>query len=189
MGAKDYHKPYQFLSNYPTETAVILDAIAEVSLDYLKMQIEAGADYVQVFDTFAGELSEDEFRIWSMPYLNKIFDGLKEHGNGFSGLFIRNSNHLLKAAAELNLDCFSVDWKTSIKDAAALLHPKCVQGNLNPYLMPGPQDRVLEQTHQILSSMNGTPGYIFNLGHGILPNASMDNVAAVVKAVHSFQRK
>ena len=189
MGAKDYHKPYQFLSNYPSETAVILDAIAEVSLDYLKLQIQAGADFVQVFDTFAGELSEQEFRIWSMPYLQKIFDGLKDHGKGYSGLFIRNSNHLLKAIAEINLDCFSVDWKTSLTEAAQLLKPKCVQGNLNPYLMPGPRERVLEQTHTILTDMNSVPGYIFNLGHGILPNTAIENVTAVVEAVHSFRRK
>jgi len=186
-GAKDYAKAYRFMSNYPSETARILNVIADVSIDYLRMQIRAGADYVQVFDTFAGELSTYEFERWSRPYLQKIFDGL-DRTDVPRGLYIRNSNHLLEEISRMSFESFCLDWKTSPVEAHEILKPKSLQGNLNPYMLLGPKEEVVEQTKRILRDMSDTPGYIFNLGHGIPPEASPENVRAVVETVHAFER-
>lgn len=186
-GARGFHRPYGYLATYPEETKTILRALAEITLDYLKMQVQAGAIYVQLFDTFAGELSEEEFEIWAKPYLKYIVDGLNDAGI-YSGLFIRNSNHLLKSVAGLNTTCFSVDWKTDISSAAKLLKPKTLQGNLNPNLLLGPGDAVVKKTFEILESMKDYPGYIFNLGHGILPDTPPENVKALVETVHAYER-
>jgi uroporphyrinogen decarboxylase len=186
-GARGFHKPYGFLATYPEETKEILQVLSEITIDYLKMQVRAGAVYVQLFDTFAGELSEEEFEIWARPYLKYIVDGLNQD-NIRSGLFIRNSNHLLKSIADLDTTCFSVDWKTDITQAARLLKPKTLQGNLNPNLLLGPRDDVVVKTMEILESMKDYPGYIFNLGHGVLPDTPPDNVKALVETVHAFER-
>ncbi len=187
-GAKDYSKAYRFMSNYPGQTARILQTITDISIDYLRMQIKAGANYVQVFDTFAGELSTYEFERWSRPYLQKIFDAL-EYTNVPRGLYIRNSNHLLEEISRMSFESFCLDWKSSLLDASKILEGKSLQGNLNPYMLLGPKQDVVEQTHRILNDMADVPGFIFNLGHGIPPAARIENVQAVVDTVHAFERK
>ncbi len=186
-GARGFHRPYGYLARYPQETKAILQVLSEVTLNYLKMQVRAGAIYVQLFDTFAGELSEEEFEIWARPYLKYILDGLNEAGIP-SGLFIRNSYHLLRSIAGLDTTCFSVDWKTDINAAASILKPKTLQGNLNPNLLLGPREAVIEKTREILDSMKNYPGYIFNLGHGVLPDTPPENVKALVETVHAYER-
>lgn len=186
MGAKEMYRPYAYLMKYPKEAEHILTTLAEISLEYLKMQARAGADYVQVFDTAAGELSEAEFRRFSMPYLKYIFEGLKSSKIP-SGLYIKNSNHLLDAVSELPLSSFCVDWKTPLKTASEKLKPVSLQGNLNPNLMIGPKEKVEREAVRILNEMADYPGFIFNLGHGILPPTPEENVRRLVATVRAFR--
>ncbi len=186
-GAKEYDKAYKFMANYPDLTMDILEMLSELSLQYLRMQIEAGADYVQIFDTFAGELSEEEFIIWAMPYLVKITEGLRAYHTP-SGLYIKNSNHLLGSIRRIRVDCVSIDWRTKLDRAVNKLAPKTLQGNLNPYLMLGRKENILPAAEQILRTMESYPGYIFNLGHGVLPDTPVENVRALVQTVQSFER-
>jgi uroporphyrinogen decarboxylase len=186
-GMKEFHKPYKFIIQNPVESGVILDILADISLEYLKIQIDSGVDYVQLFDTFAGELSAEEFEAWSLPYLNRIVNGLNDH-NAYTGLYIRNSNHLLKSLRQLSVDSVCIDWKTPLNKAAEILAPKTLQGNLNPYLMLGSQDHILQNADTLMKSIEKYPGYIFNLGHGVLPDTPVENVRALVEAVHAFER-
>ncbi|HDS01446.1 MAG TPA: uroporphyrinogen decarboxylase [candidate division Zixibacteria bacterium] len=187
QAARGFFKPYKYMMNYTEETREILQVISEVSLEYLKMQADAGADYVQLFDTFAGELSAEEFEIWSKPYLDYIINGLNESGIP-SGIFIRNSNHLIDSISSMNMNSFCVDWKGDLRSISNRLNPKILQGNLNPNLMLGPKEKVIDKTLRILESMRDYPGYIFNLGHGVLPDTPPENVRAVVQTVHAFER-
>ncbi|MBD3218550.1 MAG: uroporphyrinogen decarboxylase [candidate division Zixibacteria bacterium] len=187
QGARGFFKPYRYMMNYPEETHAILQVLSEISLDYLKMQVEAGADYVQLFDTFAGELSAREFEVWEKPYLDYIINGLNE-SNIPNGIFIRSSNHLIDNVSAMKTTSFCVDWKSDLKEVSKRLNPKIVQGNLNPNLMLGPRQKVIERARQILEDMRDYPGYIFNLGHGVLPDTPPENVKAVVETVHAFER-
>jgi uroporphyrinogen decarboxylase len=186
-GAREYDKAYKFMANYPDLTIDILEMLTELSLQYLRMQIEAGADYIQIFDTLAGELSEEEFNIWAMPYLVKIAEGLKAFQTP-SGLYIKNSNHLLDSIRRIRVDCVSLDWKTKLDRAVNKLVPKSLQGNLNPYLLLGRSEIILQTAEKILRTMESYPGYIFNLGHGVVPDTPVENVRALIQFVQSFER-
>lgn len=185
--AKDFDKAYSFLLNYPEAGAKVLDLLTSVSIRYLKMQVYHGADAVQLFDTWAGDLSEAEYRQWAMPYTQRIIEALKQAGATVS-LYIRNSYHLLDAVAELDNDIFSVDWKTPLPLVMEKMPLKTLQGNLNPYLMLADQETVVRHASSIIESVEDYPGYIFNLGHGILPQTPVENVRALVDTVHGFER-
>jgi len=184
---KDFNKAYTFLLKHPKAGAKVLDLLTSLSIRYLQMQIAAGADVVQIFDTWAGDLSEAEYRAWAMPYTQRIVDALKRDGSMVS-LYIKNSYHLLDSVAELNVDIFSVDWKTPMAYAKEKLPLKTLQGNLNPYLMLGPKEIVIEHTKAILEEMADYPGFIFNLGHGILPTTPVENMRALVDTVHGYEK-
>ncbi len=186
-GARDFYKPIKFLTNYPLEGKDILNTLADLSIDYLRMQLSAGADAVQVFDTWAGELSGEEYAEWSLPYTTKIISALRGE-EAITSLYIRGSYHLLEQLRSLEANIISVDWRVPMGMAGRMLSPKTIQGNLDPHLMLGPSNLVVEKARQILSEMKEYPGYIFNLGHGILPETPVDNVRALVQTVHEFKR-
>jgi uroporphyrinogen decarboxylase len=177
-----------FLEKYPRHSETLLDLLADLSADYLIMQFRAGADTVQIFDTWAGGLSPGQFVRWSFPYLKKIIVRLKNTTKPVS-VFIRDSYHLLDKIAELDNDIFSVDWKTPMEKAVSRLKPKVLQGNLDPRSLLCDKNTIVEKAGEIMKTMDGYPGFIFNLGHGILPETPVDNVRTLVQAVHEFKRK
>ncbi len=177
----------RFLTRYPKEGAAVLELTAELSYKYLKMQLEAGADAVQLFDTWAGELPKDDFDRWAGPYLKSIVERLHRDGH-LTSIYIRGTYHLLESIREIGSDIVSIDWKTSMAAAADILKPAALQGNLSPHLMLGAKDNVLARASLIMEKMNSYEGYIFNLGHGILPETPVENVSALVELVHGFRR-
>jgi uroporphyrinogen decarboxylase len=187
VGRSGYHNAVRFLSSYPDEGEKVLGLLARVSVKYLKMQLKSGADAVQVFDTWAGELSGSDFDRWALPYLKIIMDDL--HDNGYlTSIYIRHSGHLLDRLKDLKTNIISLDWKTSFNDASRILEPKTLQGNLNPASMLGPTEQVINKAEEILNDMKNYPGFIFNLGHGILPDTPIENVQALVQTVRKFER-
>jgi uroporphyrinogen decarboxylase len=187
-GAKDFHKAVKFAISYPEVTEKLLDLLTGVSLEYLRMQIKAGADAVQIFDTWAGELASEEFCLLSYPYIKRITDELSRDGT-YTSVYIKGTYHLLDHLAGLKSNVISVDWRTPLAEAARRLAPKTIQGNLDPHLILGPKDFVVRKARAMLEEMSGYPGYIFNLGHGILPETPVENVRALVETVHAFERK
>ncbi|SYZ74355.1 Uroporphyrinogen decarboxylase [Candidatus Zixiibacteriota bacterium] len=186
-GAKDFHKTVQFLANYPNQGKQVLERLATLSIQYLKMQAAAGADAVQVFDTWAGELAEDEFSEWSLPYLKRIVGELSRAGI-VSSIYIKGSYHLIKRMNDMKANIISLDWRVPMNEAVKVLAPKALQGNLDPHLLLGKRELVIKKAEQILEEMSSYPGFIFNLGHGILPETPVDNVKALVATVHNFKR-
>ena len=184
---KEFYKVWRFLMQHPQESDKVLDLLASISIEYLRMQLEAGADAVQIFDTWAGELSAEEFVRWSQPYLMKIVNALRQE-NAIVSLYIKGSHHLLDHLAELDITIFNPDWRTPLALAASKLQGKTIQGNLNPHVLLGPKEMVISKTCEILESMKDYPRYIFNLGHGILPQTPVENVKALVETVHGFAR-
>ena len=187
-GAKDFHKAVKFITNHPDESRQVLERLANLSIQYLKMQIAAGADAVQLFDTWAGELALQEFSDWSYPYLAKIIRELKKE-KIITSLYIKGSGHLLDKIKNLQADIFSLDWKVPMTTGAKVLAPRTLQGNLDPHLLLGPQELVVKKAESLLEEMTAYSGFIFNLGHGILPETPVENVKALVRTVHRFERK
>jgi len=185
--ARDFYKPIKFLTNYPAEGQKILDILSETSINYLKMQLSAGADAVQIFDTWAGELSGEEFAEWSLPYLKKILDSLSRD-TAITSLYIRGSHHLLDRLKILPVNIIGLDWRVPLPTARNMLSPKALQGNLDPHLLLGSQKYIIDTTTDILDSMRDYPGFIFNLGHGILPETPVENVKILVGTVHRYKR-
>jgi len=187
-GARDFYKAIKFLTNYPVEGKKVLHTLAEISIKYLKLQLSAGADAVQIFDTWAGELGSEEFAEWSLPYLRRIITALHQD-NAITSVYIKGSYHLLDQIRGLDADIISLDWRVPMMTARDRLSPKALQGNLDPHLLLGPEELIIEKTRKILDEMKDYPGYIFNLGHGILPETPVENVRALVQTVHSYERK
>ena len=187
-GAKDFYKTIRFLTNHPKDGARVLELLTEVSLKYLKMQLNSGADAVQIFDTWAGELAREEFMVWSYPYLKVMFDELKKN-KAVTSIYIKNSYHLLNDMAKIDADIVSLDWRVPLKEAMKILPNKTLQGNLDPHLLLAPEEIVIRKATEILEETKNLPGFIFNLGHGILPETPVKNVKALVSTVHNYERR
>lgn len=156
--------------------------IADTVTGLLRLQIEAGADVVQIFDTWAGRLSEDEYRRLALPYSRSIIEGLRGTGVPII-LYLRNSGTHLDAAAASGCHTLSIDSTLEIATARARLNPKiALQGNFDPDLLHQPPEIIRQKVRAGIRSSRGG-GYIANLGQGLNPQSPIDGVAAFVQAV------
>jgi uroporphyrinogen decarboxylase len=158
--------------------------LAEVVADYLRAQVEAGAQAVQLFDSWIGALDEADYREFALPHVGRIFDGLadldvpKIH-------FGTGTGHLLAAQREAGGTVIGVDWRTPLDEAWRRTGNRvAVQGNLDPTLLFAPRERLLARVDDVLRRAGGRPGHVFNLGHGILPGTPVEAVGVVVDHVH-----
>jgi uroporphyrinogen decarboxylase len=155
---------------------------------YLNAQINAGAQCVQIFDSWVGCLGPDEYRRFALPYLQEIISGLTPGTPVIS--FGAGNPALLPLVAEGGCDVVGVDWRIRLEDAWKMIgYDKAVQGNLEPAsLLAGPKE-IRRRVADILKQADGRPGHIFNLGHGILQQTPVENAIAVVDAVHELSSK
>jgi uroporphyrinogen decarboxylase len=159
--------------------------LAEVTIRYLRAQIEAGVQVVQLFDSWAGDLGQDEYAEYVLPYSARIFDGIRDtgvptihFGTGTAGL--------LEQLAAAGSDLVSVDWRVPLDAAWARIgHDKGIQGNLDPAVALAPFPVVAARARAVLAKAGGRPGHVFNLGHGVLPDTRSDTLARLVELVHA----
>ena len=178
----------KFLYNFPEESTRLLSYLAELSGRYLKAQIDAGVDAVQVFDSWGGILPPDLYREFSLVYIQTIFDFCKTE-NIPRILYLNNSAPYLKLLSNIDCEVISVDWRTDLTDAMAILEGKTIQGNLDPHALLGPTGSLVQHAVRILETTAGKDNFIFNLGHGILPQTPVENVKMLVDTVHSFRHE
>jgi uroporphyrinogen decarboxylase len=159
--------------------------LAETVLDYLRAQVEAGAQAVQVFDSWVGALSAAEYREFLLPHVSGIFEGLR--GTGVPTIhFGTGAFHLLPLLREAGGDVIGLDWRAPLDEGWERVgHDVAVQGNLDPTLLFAPRERLLQGVDDVVRRAAGRPGHIFNLGHGILPGTPVENVKAVVERVQA----
>jgi uroporphyrinogen decarboxylase len=158
--------------------------LAELMGDYLRAQVEAGAQAVQVFDSWVGALSLADYREFVLPHVRTLFERLK--GLDVPTIhFGTGTGHLLEAQREAGGDVIGLDWRTSLHAGWGRLEGAAVQGNLDPTLLFAPRERLLAGVDDVLAQAGGRPGHVFNLGHGILPGTPVANVKAVVEHVHA----
>lgn len=159
----------------------LLTLYAETVSDYLLAQIESGASAVQLFDTWAGNLSIEDYRRFALPPTQLIVERVQQSGRPLI-LYVNGSSHLLPAMRESGATCLSVDWRTPLGEAA-MGWKGSLQGNFDPSHLFKPTDYVTEATARMLRSVNAEGAYIANLGHGVLPRTPIENVQAFVNTV------
>lgn len=164
----------------------LLSILSDITADYLLAQLEHGADAVQLFDSWAGNLSLEDYNALALPWVQKIVEKVKR-GGGKVILYVNGSSHLLPAMCASGADCLSLDWRTDL-EVAGRLFKGCIQGNLDPCKLFGSTEDVLSSTREMFEKARSLKGrYIVNLGHGILQQTPEENVAALVQAVKNIE--
>jgi uroporphyrinogen decarboxylase len=159
----------------------LLEKIAKVTARYLKAQIAAGATAVQLFDTWAGELSRHDFDAFELPAIQLLAEEL---GASLVPviLYAKASNHLLGSLACTGVDVLSVDWRVDLAEARKILgRGVALQGNVDPAVLLGSEESIREAAREAIEQTGGL-GHILNLGHGILPSTPVENARAFVEA-------
>ena len=165
------------------------DLIADVIGDYLVAQVEAGADVVQVFDSWVGALNASDYREFILPHTRRIFERVSSTGVPTIHFGVGTAA-ILPEMREAGGDVIGADWRIHLDDAWGRIgYDRGIQGNLDPTLLLGPLDRIIAATDDVLRRAGGRPGHIFNLGHGILPMTPLEHVQAVARYVHQKTRR
>ena len=168
----------------------LMDKVAETTTEYLNAQIEAGAQAVQIFDTWGAALEPDDFRRFSLASMQKIVDGLTREKDGRRIpviLFTKGAGPLLRDLVDTVCDALGVDWTTDLATARDYVQDRvALQGNLDPAILRESPDAIREGVAKTLASYGKGPGHVFNLGHGITPDIDPDNVSVLVNAVHEM---
>jgi uroporphyrinogen decarboxylase len=172
----------------PTLWHRLLERLSDVTVAYLTRQVEAGAQAVQLFDSWAGQLSAREYREFVLPHSRSVLSRLD--GLGVPRIhFAVGADHLLETMAEAGGEVMGLDWRTSLTDGFRRLDGWALQGNLDPLALFAPRATLLRLVDDVLAQADGHVGHIFNLGHGILPQTPVDNVRAVVERVHEHRAR
>lgn len=181
--SRDLRKTKQWMLKDPKSFHKLLTKLADMTVDYLKLQIDAGAQALQIFDSWAHVLGHGHFIEFSLSYLQRILQRLGDRTVPVI-LFCRGSSVFAPLLAEIGPDAISLDWNADIYSVRKSLSPRiALQGNLDPDVLYAPQEVVRKEVRQLLKRMDGDPGYVFNLGHGILPDIPLDNVKVLVETV------
>lgn len=171
----------------PEGLARLLDLLADVTIDYLLGQVEAGAQALQLFDTWGGLLSAERWTRLAMPPTVRILEALAASGVPRI-FFARGSSHLLPVLADLPAEALSVDWLLPLAEARRIVGPgKALQGNLDPAALLGPAEEIERLTAEVLEGGSGGP-HVVNLGHGIFKQTPPENARAFVDAVKRLGR-
>jgi uroporphyrinogen decarboxylase len=181
-GSRNYVYVKKMMYEQPLLWHQLLDKLVQQLVSYLQLQIKAGVEAVQIFDTWVGSLSVTDFRVYVLPHLKKMLAQLK--GSVPVIYFGTGNHHLLPEIAPLGFDVLAFDWRTPLVPTWDDLGIPAVQGNLDPIVLCADQATVAKQSEQLLTSVAGRPGHIFNLGHGIIPETPVDNVKFLVDFVH-----
>ena len=168
----------------------LLDTVAETTIEYLNAQIDAGAQAIQIFDTWGAALEPDDFRRFSLASMQKIIDGLTRESDGRRVpviLFTKGAGPLLADLAETGADALGVDWTTDLATARKYVDDKvALQGNLDPATLRESPEVIRDGVAKTLASYGRGPGHVFNLGHGITPDIDPDRLGVLVDAVHEL---
>ncbi|HEY7369700.1 MAG TPA: uroporphyrinogen decarboxylase [Thermoanaerobaculia bacterium] len=158
----------------------LLDFLADRVSDVLSHQIDAGAQAIQIFDTWAGELSTDDYRAFALPALRRAIDGIRRIDQPLI-VYVNGSGHLIEALASSTADVLSVDWRTPLTVVRRRAPGLALQGNLDPGALLGDPDEVMRRTRRMIGETGGH-AHIVNLGHGVLPGARLECVEAFFEA-------
>jgi len=187
--SRDFKKTKVFMYERSDEFKRLLNKLTDMLIEYLNFQIKSGADAVQIFDSWAGYLSPDDYREFALPSIKKLISSLKRDyqpvihfTKGVAGFF----EDMITSGA----DVYSVDWMVDLKNVKKKLNSKAaVQGNLDPIVLYAGKNVIKREAIKILEKWGNDTGHIFNLGHGLMPDMSVENVKFLVDVVKEESRR
>ncbi len=188
--SKDFKTAKQFLYDQSAAMHRLLEKLARAVTDYLNAQIRAGAQAVQIFDTWGGILTTDAYKEFSLRYMQQIIEGLVREHEGRKVpcvVFTKNGGQWLEAIADTGCDGVGLDWTCEIGQARDRIGDRvALQGNMDPVLLYASPKTIRDEVKLILSRYGKGSGHVFNLGHGITPEVNPEHVAVFVDAVHDY---
>jgi len=187
-GSRHYEHTKAMMYGDPLSWHRLLDKLAELCVAYLNAQIAAGAQAVQLFDSWVGCLSTHDYATFVQPHVRKVFAALDASVPHIH--FANGAAHMLPQVRDAGGDVISVDWHVGLDDAWNVVGPdRALQGNLDPVTLLAPQPYLAECIADVLRRAGGRDGHVFNLGHGLLPSTPPDNVGFAVEQVHALSRR
>jgi uroporphyrinogen decarboxylase len=180
---KEFSRTKAMLHGEPELWHRLMSTLTEVTISYLVAQVEAGAQMIQLFDSWAGALSVSAYEQMVLPYSRRILETVGAMGVSTIH-FGTTTSHLLEPMARCGSDVISVDWRLPLDEAWRRIGDRGIQGNLDPGVMLAPFAVIAREARQILAFAGGRPGHIFNLGHGVLPETPSDNLKRLAELVH-----
>ena len=185
--SRDFARTKSLMYGHPDAWHKLCDLLVGVVSEFLVAQVEAGAQVIQVFDSWVGSLHAEDYREFVLPHSRRILDAVKATGVPTIHFGTGTSN-ILPDMAEAGGDVIGADWRIPLDDAWQLIGSShAIQGNLDPTILLGPRHRLFRAAEDVLRRAAGRPGHIFNLGHGILPMTPVHNVQALARFVHAFR--
>lgn len=181
-GSKTFSIAKKMLYSEPKLAHQLLDKITESTIDYLKAQVRHGADLLQIFDSWAGILSPEQYREFSLPYISRICDAIEETP---VTVFAKGAFFVRKEMNKLSCQVVGLDWNMDIKESRKLLPSKTLQGNLDPCVLYGSFKNIEKNTKKMLKAF-GTQKYIANLGHGVYPDTDPEKVKCFIETVKAY---
>ncbi|WP_460177510.1 uroporphyrinogen decarboxylase [Thermodesulfovibrio hydrogeniphilus] len=195
---KDFVNTKRLMFSEPESFHKLMTMLTEATLSYLIEQIKAGVHAVQIFDTWAGVLSPYDYEIFCKPYVKRLINGISIYHSTLTDqrankkvpviYFAPNTAGLWLHLKELGFDVLSIDWRVDIKEAAKLFNQP-LQGNLDPLVLLGNEEEILRRAEKILIEGMNARAHIFNVGHGVNINTSVDKLKKLVDFVHEFSYK
>jgi uroporphyrinogen decarboxylase len=189
QGSRDYRYTKAMMYSDPQAWHGLMEKLAEIVTRYLKMQIEAGAQAVQMFDSWVGSLGPADYEEFVMPYSKMVMDNLA--GEGVPRIhFTNNASTLLELVSKAGGDVIGVDWRINLDLAWQRIgDDKAIQGNIDPIVLFGPTSYIEKRVKDVLDRAAARPGHIFNLGHGIQKETPVEHAQALVEAVHRLSQR
>lgn len=186
--SKDFERTKRWMKEETISWKTLMTKITRATIKYLNAQIDAGAQTVQIFDSWVGCLRPEEYRAFVLPYSQHVILGLKSRVPVIH--FGTGTGNFLDLLGQAGGQVIGVDHRVKLDDAWQKIgFDKAIQGNLDPKALLGSPDQIRVEVRRILREVNGRPGHIFNLGHGVLPETPVENVIALVDMVHELSRK
>jgi uroporphyrinogen decarboxylase len=183
-GSRNFIPTKTLMHEQPKAWHGLMEKLTTASIDYLKAQVEAGCQILQVFDSWVGWLSPNDYQNFVLPHMKRLFSELPQNIPAIH--FGTGNPALLKFQKEAGGNVIGLDWRVDISKAWNELGEVAVQGNLDPVLLFSNPEIIFEEARRILESVGSRPGFIFNVGHGILPETPVDHVMALVDFIHDW---
>lgn len=186
--SRSYAKTKALMHGDPELWHRLAERLAAITLGFLQVQIDAGASAVQLFDSWAGALSEADYRKFVLPHSAAVLNGLDAEGVPRIHFGV-GTGHLLTAMGEAGADVVGVDWRTPLDEAAQRVGDRAVQGNLDPALLSAPWEVIEHEVRRVLGEGEAAKGHVFNLGHGVPPDADPAVLTRIVELVHKVSAR
>ncbi|CQR47026.1 Uroporphyrinogen decarboxylase [Paraliobacillus sp. PM-2] len=186
--SRNYHQTKAMMYKDHATWFALMDKLATMTITYAKAQIRAGAQAIQIFDSWVGALSDSDYRTFIKPVMQRIFSALQAEGVPLI-LFGVGASHLIQEWNDLPIDVLGLDWRMSISEARSSGVSKTLQGNLDPAILLSDWDTIEARTKAIIDQGKRHPNHVFNLGHGVTPEIKPETLKKLTQLVHTYSLK